>query len=130
MVTTAQTGTEEAAQPTLLVLVHLVGQVMGIAAAFSAGTFLVGTPQGAGQLQPAVPNTDYFGSFPTVHYMRVLGISVQHLIKWPGVFYMKSSKFAQRALICTDILVNGFEVCRMENKHYCAFLNKDICFIS
>lgn len=44
---------------------HLVGQVMGMAAALSADTLLVGTPQRAGQFHPAVPNTGCFGSLPT-----------------------------------------------------------------
>lgn len=109
---------------------HLVGQVMGTAAAFSAGTFLVGKPQGAGQLHPAVPNTGYFGSLATARHMRVWGYQSSTWLNGLVAFYMKRCKFAQRALVCTDSLVDGFEVCRMEIKHYRAFLNKDISFIS
>lgn len=102
---------------------------MGIAAAYSAGTFLVRTPQEAGQLQPAVPNTGYFGSFPTVYHMRVWGYQSSTWLNGLVAFYMKRCKFAQGALICTDILVKGFEVSRMESKHYSAFLNKDMLHI-
>lgn len=71
-----------------------------------------------------------FGSLATAHHMRVWGYQSSTWLNGLVAFYMKRCKFAQRALVCTDSLVDGFEVCRMEIKHYRAFLNKDISFIS
>lgn len=61
---------------------------MGTATAFTAGTYLAGTPKGDGQLHLAVPKRVlrlfWKSSYGTPH--QGLGLSVQHLVKWPGYF--------------------------------------------
>lgn len=129
-VTTARPGTEKGAWPTSSVLMHLVEQRYGHCRCLHCWPLPSRNTKRGRAITHCSAKQGTQAILEFFLHIRVWGYQSSAWLNGLVTFYLKRYKFAQVAWICTDSLVNCLEVCRMDIKHYHAFLNKDVCFTS